>query len=571
MPRALQFRDTAPFAVKDGALRLGNRLALARKRRRLTLRELAAKAGISYDTARAAEAGNLQTGLGAYLVMLWAMGLESEIDGFADPDRDETGKQLDIVAPAATASPIARRTTMATSERRARDRRAYVYLQMPQSLEIVTAGYYELDFPQGVATGSFVYSPIYLDRKDALPIEPYELPLSPRRATTVHLKGIFGALRDASPDAWGRRIIEKHTGRADLTEVDYLLHSPEDRAGALSFGRGKTPPGPLREFNQIVQLEALLAAAEAFLEQEHAGEQNIPEQLFELLHPGTSMGGARPKNVVEDGDRSMARQVPGPRRPSGATRAWKARCWPWPPNAESTQRRTASRAWPARMSAREAIRPHAHGRGLPAPSHGERPDDARADDTHGDRGKWSYLLLADELRRRSARPADDLQELFRRMAFNALISNTDDHPRNHALIAPTENWELSPAYDLTPNPLVSQEKRDLAMACGRFNRYANRANLLSEHAQFKLSHRTGARARRPGAARRRRAVAARAAATRHIGGRVRSPGAGVQLPGLRARPRERTRRARLKRCGPAPGVAGGPGVDLDRREQRTPL
>ena len=110
-----------------------------------------------------------------------------------------------------------------------------------------------------------------------------------------------------------------------------------------------------------------------------------------------------------------------------------------------------------------------------------------AEDTHGDRGKWSYLLLADELRRRSSRAAEDLAELFRRMAFNALISNTDDHPRNHALVAPTEKWELSPAYDLTPNPLVSIEKRDLAMTCGRFNRYANRINLLSEHAQFKLS------------------------------------------------------------------------------------
>ena len=96
MPRPLQFGDTAPFAVKNGAQRLGERLALARKRRRLTLRELAAKAGISYDTARAAEAGNLQTGLGAYLAMLWAMGLESEIDGFVDPDRDDTGKQLDM-------------------------------------------------------------------------------------------------------------------------------------------------------------------------------------------------------------------------------------------------------------------------------------------------------------------------------------------------------------------------------------------------------------------------------------------------------------------------------------------
>jgi serine/threonine-protein kinase HipA len=110
-----------------------------------------------------------------------------------------------------------------------------------------------------------------------------------------------------------------------------------------------------------------------------------------------------------------------------------------------------------------------------------------AEDTHSDRGKWSYLLLADELRRRSARPTEDLQELFRRMAFNALISNTDDHPRNHAMLAQTEKWELSPAYDLTPNPLVSHEKRDLAMTCGRFNRYANRTNLLSEHPQFKIS------------------------------------------------------------------------------------
>ena len=96
MPRPLQLNETAPFAVKDGARRLGERLALARKRRRITLRELAAKAGIGYDTVRAAEAGNLQTGLGAYLAMLWAMGLESEIDTLADPDRDAVGKQLDM-------------------------------------------------------------------------------------------------------------------------------------------------------------------------------------------------------------------------------------------------------------------------------------------------------------------------------------------------------------------------------------------------------------------------------------------------------------------------------------------
>jgi len=96
MPRPLQIADTAPFSVKDRAHRLGQRLALARKRRRLTLRELAAKAGISYDTARAAEAGNLQTGLGAYLVLLWAMGLESQIDEILDPERDDVGKRLEL-------------------------------------------------------------------------------------------------------------------------------------------------------------------------------------------------------------------------------------------------------------------------------------------------------------------------------------------------------------------------------------------------------------------------------------------------------------------------------------------
>lgn len=96
MPRPLQLKETAPFAVKDGAKRIGERVTLARKRRRLTLRDLAAKAGISYDTARAVEAGNLQTGIGATLAVLWAMGLESEIDGFINSNLDEEGKQLEI-------------------------------------------------------------------------------------------------------------------------------------------------------------------------------------------------------------------------------------------------------------------------------------------------------------------------------------------------------------------------------------------------------------------------------------------------------------------------------------------
>jgi serine/threonine-protein kinase HipA len=77
----------------------------------------------------------------------------------------------------------------------------------------------------------------------------------------------------------------------------------------------------------------------------------------------------------------------------------------------------------------------------------------------------------EELRRVSAEPWQDAAELFRRMGFNALISNIDDHPRNHAVIAPNHDWRLSPAYDLTPSSPVSVERRDLAMACGNLGRY----------------------------------------------------------------------------------------------------
>lgn len=110
----------------------------------------------------------------------------------------------------------------------------------------------------------------------------------------------------------------------------------------------------------------------------------------------------------------------------------------------------------------------------------------RTDDSQDGRNKWSYVLLAEELRRVCADPAQDAKELFRRMGFNALISNIDDHPRNHALIAKDTDWKLSPAYDLTPAVPVSMERRDLAMECGDAGRFANASNLLSQSARFLL-------------------------------------------------------------------------------------
>lgn len=108
----------------------------------------------------------------------------------------------------------------------------------------------------------------------------------------------------------------------------------------------------------------------------------------------------------------------------------------------------------------------------------------RAEDSHRERERWSYALLADEIKRWSHRPDADLRELYSRMVFSALVSNTDDHPRNHALIAPGKSFELSPACDLTPMPHISVERRDLAMTIGKFGRCANRVNLASSAGAF---------------------------------------------------------------------------------------
>lgn len=110
----------------------------------------------------------------------------------------------------------------------------------------------------------------------------------------------------------------------------------------------------------------------------------------------------------------------------------------------------------------------------------------RSDETNDARGRWSYVILVEELRRVVAEPEKDARELFRRICFKALISNRDDHPRNHVLLARNNDWELSPAYDLTPFPNVSLDHRDLALVCGDQGRFANAKNILSQHARFLL-------------------------------------------------------------------------------------
>jgi serine/threonine-protein kinase HipA len=125
---------------------------------------------------------------------------------------------------------------------------AFVYITLPGSVEPVTAGRFVMEINRaGVPVGRFVYGRRYLARPDAVEVDPVELKLGDRTYETAALGGVFGALRDASPDYWGRRVIDKHAGQPQLGEIDYLLNSADDRAGALGFGLGpatSTRPSP---------------------------------------------------------------------------------------------------------------------------------------------------------------------------------------------------------------------------------------------------------------------------------------------------------------------------------------
>lgn len=364
----------------------------------------------------------------------------------------------------------------------------FVYITLPGETEFVTAGKFELTTNrQGNPTGRFIYGRSYLARNNAVPIDPIELKLSTKTYETNILKGVFGALRDASPDYWGRRVIEKHLGQTQLGEIDYLLHSPDDRAGALGFGLNPEPPAPRRKFNQTMDLERLQELADLIIADEDLPDGAEAEQAQKLMGgDGTSMGGARPKAVVEDKSGLWVAKLRHPEDKWNDARVEHAmlmlarECGLQAAESKVVMIGAHDAVLVKRFDREKTAAGYRRGRMLSALTL------LRSDENYQDREKWSYVLLAEELRRISSQPRTDAPELFRRMCFNALISNTDDHPRNHAVIAMNTDWKLSPAYDLTPATPISTERRDLALECGDMGRYANAKNLLSQSARFLL-------------------------------------------------------------------------------------
>jgi len=363
----------------------------------------------------------------------------------------------------------------------------YVYIQLPGSvIPVPCASLRVRTVGSGSFEGTLTYGQRYLNRQDVVALDQFHLPLTTKPLKFTKLKGLPGAVRDASPDAWGRRVIQAKLERpeADIAEMEYLLNGLDDGAGNLSFGKTTEPPGPRRPYNRTHQLEALVAAAEKLEE-----DGRLPHEVLESLEPGTSMGGARPKASVEDQNKLWLAKFPEKNDKHNMQRIEHATL--------ELARAVGLRVCGTRLEklgGRDVLMLDRFDREWHEPSrryfrHGliSGLTVLDAEDGYSGRERWSYLLLADELRRWSSKSNEDRKELFRRMVFNAMVTNNDDHPRNHALLHTTGGWRLSPAYDIVPVPLLSQERRDLALTAGKYGRAGSRYNLLSQTEVFGLT------------------------------------------------------------------------------------
>jgi serine/threonine-protein kinase HipA len=365
------------------------------------------------------------------------------------------------------------------------EREAFVWIWLPDETEPVVAG--RLEAENGNIL--FNYGKSYLervgDRKIAIAIYEPELPLTAGSLPLLEGLNMPGCIRDAAPDAWGRRVIINKklglkgasTDTAELDELTYLLESGSDRIGALDFQRSPTLYVPRAANN--VSLEELAESAERV-------EKGVPltPELDQALFHGSSIGGARPKALIQDQGKKYVAKF------SSSTDIYSV------VKAEFIAMRLAALA---DLNVAPVKLDKAANKDVLLI---ERFDRISMDN------KWSrkamvsaltllgldemmaryasYETLAEIIRHRFIYPKDTLKELFSRLVFNILCGNTDDHARNHAAFWNGSELTLTLAYDICPQGRTGNEASQAMLICGNNNLSQLKTCLETAH-NFMLS------------------------------------------------------------------------------------
>jgi serine/threonine-protein kinase HipA len=348
------------------------------------------------------------------------------------------------------------------------DKEAFVWIWLPDETGPVVAGRLETDNGNIL----FNYGKSYLERinsnKPAMPIYEPELPLQAGALPLPTGLSMPGCIRDAAPDAWGRRVIINKklglkgagTDTATLDELTYLLESGSDRIGALDFQR--SPTGYVPRVANNVSMEELLESAERV-------EKGIPltPELDQALFHGSSIGGARPKALIQNQGKKYVAKFP-----SGTDLYSIVK-------AEFIAMRLAALAGLnvapvklARAANKDVLLIERFDR-LPKGNAWTRKVMVSAltmlglDDMMARYA--SYETLAEIIRHRFTDPKATLKELFSRLVFNILCGNTDDHARNHAAFWNGRELTLTPAYDICPQGRTGNEASQAMLIAGNNN------------------------------------------------------------------------------------------------------
>ena len=303
----------------------------------------------------------------------------------------------------------------------------------------------------------FEYADEWLADAGAFAIDPENLPLQRGPFYTSSDKSALpGAIRDAAPDRWGRQLVKRAFAKAgesrSLSEIDYLLAvADHTRIGALRFRRegedsfdhhaasSRVPP--------LVHLPALVNAADAVQR-----NTETAQDLKLLLNEGSPLGGARPKSAVKNTDGTLAiAKFPKPDDDRSI------------PHGEILATTLARKAG---LTVADAKLLDVAGRPVALIRRFDRTGNRRiaflsAMSLLGrkDGDEATYTDIAEIIRMHSSSPTENLHELWRRVVFNVLIGNLDDHLRNHGFLYDRDGrWQLSPAYDLNPLPLAEKAR-----------------------------------------------------------------------------------------------------------------
>lgn len=381
----------------------------------------------------------------------------------------------------------------------------FVFAHLPQGW--APAGRLSITQERDVLVSSFAYGTRYIDRPDAFEIDPVNLSLADKpRVRGVELFPVnqltqFGGIRDAAPDAWGRRVIEaqRRVPVNSLTEADYLLGAGSDRVGALDVRESLSSPVQAGA-TPIQSLPYMLDAAERI-------EQGlpIPTTLFDFFGSAPGAGGARPKASVRD-DSGLLWLAKFPAVGDTFDVAWAECCtlklaqlcglsvpevkvqdiggksvllirrfdryWHTPGTVIGNG--TALHDTLPGAGLTEQRLPFASGLTLVA-----------CDEFESRLKSYAELAMAVREHAHPSLIRNNTEELFARMVFNIFVSNDDDHLRNHGFVRDPRlpGWHLSPLYDVVPRPSVAFE-RQLHLQVGSLGKLATLDNAMSTYSAF---------------------------------------------------------------------------------------